>query len=53
MADQHNCDMCGALIIGSPLRYELHMKLFAGYDVIELTADELDEDIENAQRHSI
>lgn len=43
MADQYTCDMCGKLIIGDPVRYELHIKLFAGYDVLEITEKDLKE----------
>ncbi len=45
MADQNTCDMCGRLIIGDPVRYELKIKLYAGYDVLEIAAQDLEQDL--------
>jgi hypothetical protein len=36
--------MCGCLIIGDEVRYELNMKLFAGYDILEITEEDLKRD---------
>ena len=45
MADQNTCDLCGCLIIGDPVRYELKIRLYAGYDVLELTEEDLRKDL--------
>ena len=44
MTDQYTCDMCGALIIGDPVRYELKIRLYAGYDILEISSEDLSQD---------
>ena len=45
MADQNTCDLCGKLILGDPLRYELKIEIRAGYDIMEITEKDLERDL--------
>ncbi|MBM4036338.1 MAG: hypothetical protein FJ291_31775 [Planctomycetes bacterium] len=40
-----SCDLCGAaLLAGEPVRYEVRIQVYAAYDPLELTPDDLARD---------
>jgi len=38
------CDMCGGMILGDAVRYEVRIRIVAGYDVLELSEEDLKKD---------
>ncbi len=43
--DHLSCDLCGkALLAGEPVRYQVRIQVYAAYDPLELTPDDLSRD---------
>lgn len=45
MADTATCDLCGADLLGAPVRYRAEVRIWAAYDVMELSPADLRRDL--------
>lgn len=51
--DAATCDRCGKVLLADPVRYVARIELFAAYDPPEVTARDLERDLEAEMRELI